>query len=300
MDQEIGKRIEEVRAYLRESGESQSSLARAAGISGSTLSNVLAEKYAGSYEEVLSAVEDAIQRKTDKNRAVFRKPDFFETSVSRKGLRALNDVAGAAVPYILVLYGDSGIGKTEFLAEYLRRNPTAAMVEVRSDFSPRPLLKELSEKLGLPSGGAIYDVTNRIIAKIKGSGRVLIFDEAEYLDSRSLDIIRRIHDQSGVPVVLVGLPRLYHNLVALRKGFEQIANRMLSYSLGKPEREDFEKFVRACIPNVASEVCAAFVEASKETFRTLLLLTQSLMNYEHNTGKKLTAKAVKAYVATLH
>lgn len=50
---DVKQRINQVRRYLEESGESQNSLAKAAGISGSTLSNVLAEKYAGSYEEVL-------------------------------------------------------------------------------------------------------------------------------------------------------------------------------------------------------------------------------------------------------
>lgn len=278
----IKNRIEAARRYLEESGESQNSLAKAAGISGSTLSNILAEKYAGSYEEVLLKIEDAMNRKEEKERVRFKAPEFVETSISKKIMRALNDAAGVSVPRITVLHGDSGIGKTKTLEEFKRINPTSILVKIRPDFVISSILREVAEQMGLSPSGANYEITNRIIKKLQATGRVLIFDEAE------------------TPVVLVGMPKLYHNLVALRNGFEQVANRMVSYNLDKPESEDLERIVRACIPGIEKEVCAAFVECSKGTIRTLILLMQDMVNYEHNTGKKLTAKAVKAYVATLH
>lgn len=296
----IKNRIEAVRRYLEESGESQNSLAKAAGISGSTLSNVLAEKYAGSYEEVLLKIEDAMNRREEKERVRFKAPEFVETSISKKIMRALNDAAGVSVPRITVLHGDSGIGKTKTLEEFKRINPTSILVKIRPDFVISSILREVAEQMGLSPSGANYEITNRIIKKLQATGRILIFDEAEYLSARSLDIIRRIHDEAETPVVLVGMPKLYHNLVALRNGFEQVANRMVSYNLDKPESEDLERIVRACIPGIEKDVCQAFVECSKGTIRTLILLMQDMVNYEHNTGKKLTAKAVKAYVATLH
>ncbi|SFB88113.1 hypothetical protein SAMN02745150_01166 [Brevinema andersonii] len=300
MEQGIRDRIEAIRRYLEETGESQGSLARETGLSRTTISNVLLEKYNASYNDILSRCEDVINRREEKRKLLFQAPEFIENSITKKVAYALSNATSVHIPRITVLYGESGIGKTKSLEEFIKYHPTAVLVKIRPDFIVSSILREIAEPMGVSVQGSNYEITNRIINKLKSTGRVLIFDEAEYLSARSLDIIRRIHDEAQNPVVLVGMPKLYHNLVALRNGFEQIANRMISYNLNQPSVNDLEQIVQVCIPDVSDDVCSAYIECSRGTIRTLLLLMQDMVNYEQDTGRKVTAGAIKNYVKTLH
>ena len=52
-----------------------------------------------------------------------------------------------------------------------------------------------------------------IVKKLKGSGRMIIIDEAEHLPYKALELLRRVHDKAGMGVLLVGLPRLIHKIM---------------------------------------------------------------------------------------
>ncbi|MGL4388531.1 MAG: AAA family ATPase [Brevinema sp.] len=294
------KRIVAIQTYLEESGESQAKLSHRSGLSPTVVNQVLKGTYKGNVNICLSKIEEAIQHSKDREAVTFKAPESIGTSRTKKVFRALSEAQAVSIPRILVLYGDSGIGKTHTITEYVEDNSTATVIEIRPDFTIKAVLQTIAQEIGVSHLGSNFDVTNRIISKLKGSNRMLIFDEAEYLSARSLDIIRRIYDKAQIPIVLVGMPNLFHNIKSLRKGFEQIANRMVSYNLGTPKKEDLEKIITNCIPNAEQNIISALTECSKGTIRTLILLMQDLVNYSADSGKKITSKDVHDFVNSMH
>ena len=294
------ERIEKISRYLEETGQTQASLARSAGLSPSVVNLILKNTYKGDTESNISKIESAIKSSKDKKAVSFKSPEFINTSISKKIFNALSEAQSVSIPRILVLYGDSGIGKTKTIEAYIEENSTATMIEIRPDFTIKAVLQTIAQEIGVSTQGANFEITNRIIHKLKGSYRMLVFDEAEYLSARSLDIIRRIYDKSQAPIVLVGMPNLYHNIKSLRKGFEQIANRMVSYNLEKPTKKDLISIIESCIPNTEESVRNALVDSSKGTIRTLILLMQDLVNWSALTENKITAKQVVSFVNSMH
>ncbi|MGL5956813.1 MAG: AAA family ATPase [Brevinema sp.] len=294
------ERIEKILKYLEESGETQSSLARSAGLSVTVVNQILKDKYKGDMEVNLSKIESVIDNRKERALVTFKAPEFIETTIVSKTYGALGEAQNTAIPRMLVLYGNSGIGKTRGLEEYVEDNPTATLIEVSPDFTFGSMLQEIAQEIGVHSTGKHYEIRKRIVSKLKNSNRMLIIDEAEYLTPKSLDILRRIHDKAKIPIVLVGMPALFHNIKSLRKGFEQIANRMVSYNLGVPDDRDMLQIIEACIPRCEDSVAKALIKCSKSTIRTLILLMQDLVNWSASSGQKITASQVEAFVNSMH
>lgn len=296
----ITERVSEIQKYLETTGEKQAGIARRSGVSVTVVNQILKEIYKGDYNACLSKIESAIKSQKDKDAMTFKAPSFIQTTIASKMYGALVEAQSISVPRILVLYGNSGIGKTKILTEFVEDNPTCTLIEVSPDFSLGALLQEVAQEIGVHSYGKHHEITKRIISKLKGSNRMLVIDEAEYLTPKSLDILRRIHDKAQIPIVLVGMPHLYHNIKSLRKGFEQIANRMISYDLGIPSKTDHIEIIKSCIPNIEGSVADTLIECSKGTTRTLILLMQDLVNWSSMTGKQITSKDVREFVGSMH
>jgi len=294
------ERVAKILAYLEETGETQASLAHSANVSPTVINQILKDTYKGDSESNITKMLDVINGRKEKASIQFQVPEFIKTSIAKKIVNALRRSTNIAVPRILVLHGASGIGKTKTAQEFLKKDSTTTLIEIRPDFTIKAVLQTIAQEIGTSPTGANFDITNRIIAKLKYSNRMIIFDEAEYLSARSLDIIRRIHDHAQIPIVLMGMPHLYQNIVSLRKGYEQIANRMVSYHLGKPDKKDLEEIVEACVLNINKSVCDALIECSKGTIRTLILLMQDLVNHSAITGQPFSADDVRAYSASMH
>lgn len=123
-------------------------------------------------------------------------------------------------PTMGVIIGVAGVGKTiaaqlccdEFTANPYTALPLAIMVSVESRSTPRALaitiLEGLGEKLQRPRSN-MYEIKKDVIKAIKRNAlRLLIIDEADRLNEESFDVLRDIFDQTGCPIVLVGLPTI--------------------------------------------------------------------------------------------
>jgi DNA transposition AAA+ family ATPase len=70
------------------------------------------------------------------------------------------------------------------------------------------VLEELCGLLGISKRGNMHELSEACIAALRDSGRLLMVDEAENLPYRALETLRRIHDKSGIGLVLAGMPVL--------------------------------------------------------------------------------------------
>lgn len=136
-------------------------------------------------------------------------------------------------PAMGVGYGPAGIGKTVSIlasvAELPRRShtllPEYALIEIKTKPRPKGLSKQILAALGeKPRGRENYDLQDEIVESIaRNDLRLLVFDEADRLDTDTFELIRYICEHSKCPVLLVGLPSI-RNVIRPQ---EKLASRVV-------------------------------------------------------------------------
>lgn len=215
---------QELRALMDSKGYQQKQVAQLLGVSVATVSLYLKGEYNGNVSDIDRKVEELIER--DKAKVVEAKYNtaFVPTLAARRGMEVMQfaHIEGE----INVIYGSAGLGKTQMLKEYERRNSSAVLIEVDPSCTPKVLLRKIAEAVGANARGVNNELLDSIVSKLKGSERLLMIDEAELLSTRSLEFIRRIHDLTGVGVVLAGMPRLLINLKGKNNELAQLYSRV--------------------------------------------------------------------------
>jgi len=119
---------------------------------------------------------------------------------------------------IVVVYGNSGLGKTfairGFLDSVSARTvtglPQVIRVVVKQRASPKGLAKQILHTLGeSPRGRELYDLIDEVIEAIEGHDiSMIVFDEADRLNEETFEFLRALVDETRRPIVLVGLPKI--------------------------------------------------------------------------------------------
>ena len=95
---------------------------------------------------------------------------------------------------------------------YLKKNSLALAITIAPTYASITGVNELlAEQLGVRERVA-RRLTREIVSKLKGSGRVLIVDEAQHLTVRALNHLRCISDESGVGIALIGNEEVYSKM----------------------------------------------------------------------------------------
>lgn len=128
-----------------------------------------------------------------------------------------------------VCVGRAGLGKTVAVKEYTKTALDAILIESDSGYTAKSLLKEIHRRLALSGKGSAYDLMCEVIPKLYNSGRLLIIDEAENLPYRALELVRRIHDKTGIGILLIGKNILLKNLCGYNNEYDQLYSRVKYY-----------------------------------------------------------------------
>ncbi len=205
--------MNDLKQFLQEQGLTQASIARSLGVSPTAVSQYIAGTYGkkgGDAEALETRINTYIanyQAQGSKS-----KPTTL-TETTDMGMVNLICSEIALYQDLGVIYGKAGTGKTVAVKAFTAKHPEAVLVETTPMMSVKEVLADILVKLGQRN---IYGSTSNLIKQIvrlfSTSNRILIIDEAENLTTKSLEAIRRIHDFSQVPVVLVGTYALLQNL----------------------------------------------------------------------------------------
>ena len=257
---------EEVSKIIEKDGLSMSGVARACGISAAAVSTFLSGQYKGRNDRVEKALESFVRRHRDK-KAVRVDLKYVDTSVAKK-IHEIADMVHTDCE-VGVIVGDAGVGKTFAVRRYSEINPDVIFIEVDLGYSAQFLFQEICREVGIEHRGQLSEMTAGIIKRLQSSGRLLIVDEAEYLPHKALELLRRVHDKAGVGMLLVGMPRLIHNLRGSRGQYAQLYSRVGVYArLEKLSPVDTKSIVDSAV-NSANGVYKDFHRASKGNTRTL-------------------------------
>lgn len=270
----------ELRDYIDETGRSIRAAARGMGRGASSVSQFLNSKYEGDDEKLARDVRSYLLREQERERR--EREGVLSTGGAASGEAARAPVETEAFQRlhhiarlchverdIGVAVAEAGSGKTVAAAAYAEEHPDALFIEVGPEFSAKPLAQEVARALSLDTRGTLYGVMRRVYERLKDSGRLLIVDEAESLPVRGLELVRRIHDKTGVGVLLVGLDELLEVLSASEREFKQLWSRVgLKAKLpGQLSEEDTRALVRATLPARGSDA-EAIAQAAREAGAT--------------------------------
>ncbi len=128
-----------------------------------------------------------------------------------------------SLPGIGVFHGPSGFGKTMAATQAINRF-NAICVEVGFSWTSRVLVDAILRELELARTPTVAEGVQTIIQALGESGRPLIIDEADHLlQKRTIELVREIHDRTGVPIALIGEEQMPDKMTR----WERFHNRVL-------------------------------------------------------------------------
>lgn len=288
--------ITQLKDVMDTHGYSQGQVARAIGRSVTAMNQYVQGKYNGDIADMEERIANFIRRVREKQNALRIDERFISTPTARKGLEVLAYAHQECE--ICVLYGAAGLGKTMTLKEYARRDDTVIFIEADPGYTARTLLEELCGRLKQNKNGNIHTLIDLCVEKLKGTGRLLIIDEAELLPYRALEVVRRLHDKAGIGVVMAGMPRLIVNLKGKRGEFAQLYSRVaLALDMGNAlDREDFDQIAVDLMPEAEDQkIRNALYDQSKGNARRLFKLARGVYRTCDISKKDVSVTAIEKF-----
>lgn len=291
---------EELQELMTRRNFTQVYVGRAIGKSTAVINQFLQGKYTGDVEAVNELITGFIRRERDKAQMKRLNVDFVATAKARRGM----EVIGYAhlEGDICVITGAAGVGKSMILREYASRHKDAILIEADPGYTARVLLEDLCNRLGVSKRGNIHDLSDSCVQALRESGRLLLVDEAELLPYRALEVLRRLHDKSGIGVVLAGMPRLLVNLRGKRGEFAQLYSRVgLALPLGDVlSRDDFNQIAVSMMPEAAdAKISDALYSSARGNARRLGKLLRGVNRTCEISGTPISVAAVKKFAEML-
>lgn len=288
---------QQLKEYMERTKTQQKEIASKLGVSIAVVSLYLKGKYNGNTEELDLKVEQFLSRQKDKVLDKQVSHEFVATFTARQIMAAIQDahVEGD----MCVVYGASGLGKTQAVKQYAKENSGAILIETNMSFSAKVLLQKLCEKLGINSRGTLDQLFDAVVLKLKGSERVILVDEAENLPTRSLEFLRRIYDATKVGVALVGTPRLLVNLKGKNNELAQLYNRIWrACALGNalPDKDVHLLTEKSLGTDVYNDL---FLKYSQSNARRLNKLIRGVVRLSHINECNIDERLIKEYTKML-
>jgi DNA transposition AAA+ family ATPase len=229
-------------------------IARAAGDSPSAVTSVLNGKYPSPPAQKLARYLDVIARADERSEQGVDGLPVVPTSV----YQIVSAICARARLYrsIGIVSGYVGTGKTTALERYADDVPAAVYLDGDPDMTPRGLLEDLAEALGVEVTGrgrrsaqpTQRDLFRAVVRHLKGSDRLVILDEADKVSASTLEHVRRLRDKARIGVVLAGTERLQALLRREHGQFDQVGSRVV--------------FWPPVIRGITRDDCAALVQAA--------------------------------------
>lgn len=288
---------EQLLSFLDNKKSSQANIAKKIGVSNTTLSMYLQDKYNGDVLTLETKLKQFLDR--EKNRKLSNEFVFVDTSLSQKIQQSCSFAFDTQD--IVLIIGGSGVGKTAALKSFTEKTKSVIYIECDLSFTPKNILLEIAQQLKLDLekiGKNLFALNDAILKDLKDRDVLLIFDEAELLSYKSLETIRRIHDKSETAIVLAGMPKLKTNLRGKKGDFLQlfsrigiavdVGNEVSEADLGKviAEQGEFSKF---------AEDLKKLAKGNLRRLTKILKGSKQLLKK----GEKLDAETLKTYSSFL-
>lgn len=122
-----------------------------------------------------------------------------------------------------LIFGQPGTGKTT-AGEYLAAQFDGLFFQMQPNMTANALCVNLLDLLAISAASSFNANLNRLIKKLALRQSTLFLDEADYLFGNDylLSVVRTIHDQAKIPVILIGMTGIQNKLAQQRLLFDRI------------------------------------------------------------------------------
>ena len=252
--------IARIRAAVKATDLSQVAVSKQIGLSASVLSQWLSGTYPGDIASVEVKARSWLNAQAERAEVAAALPDrpvWFAGPTAQKIFSTL--AYAQTMSDLVAIYGGPGLGKTVTLSHYGKSHPSVWIATMAPDCKGVvPCLEEVAEAVGireLPNGAR--KIARLIRRRIKGTGGLLIIDEAQHLSLEALEELRSIQDATTVGMALVGNQTVYNRLTggARTASFAQLFSRIgLALPLTRPSTGDVRAMADAWRVEGAAEI----------------------------------------------
>ena len=252
-----------LRRVMSLGGLSLAGAARGCNLSTATLSTYLrstpeAVLYKGDLDGIQKRIATFTKRELERALAP-QPPPFVETVISQEiaGVFRLSHVERV----IGVVVGPPGVGKTATIEHYVQEMGDTISLSVNAMWDARAILVALCNSLGAQAKGSTWQIAERAIEALTGTGRLVIVDEAQFLKYPALETLRCIHDRARMGLVLCGMQRLYDNMMGKERGlYSHLFSRVTRCALisGDIDGMDVSRIAKSVFPDVTAREMEVF------------------------------------------
>ena len=270
---EIPKEVLELDRLIEQNELNATATAKAIGISPASLSKLRKGGYNADMGNMQKKIAQYLQLQKER-REILPKAPFVETLVARKVMRLCR--MAHVERKMVVLAGQSGIGKTMALRKYSLENKSVIYIAANSASGMQTTIYRIAQLAGTSVVGDTSIRAERIIGALKGTNKVIIVDEADHLKLNAIEMIRYIHDQAGIGVVLSGWQEMIHTITGGGSGegkYSRIYTRCGAIESLRPiSKKDARLIVEAILGQTKQDIVEKFYEVSNKCPRIMVML----------------------------
>jgi DNA transposition AAA+ family ATPase len=289
-----------VKKTQNEKGVTTTEIAKAINYSVPSTSQYLADKYAANPAKIEAAFVAWLRRQGVSTTGEDFGSRFIDTDATTKVFNACR--AAQEEGAITVIIGAPGLGKTVGIRrwmDYARREQLRFIhITAHRLTSAVSFVRDLGVQLGLRDRTAAQ-LVNSIQAALNGEPSVLLIDEAQHLDVRTLEVIRGISDATMTGVVFAGSLALAQKLDegdGTAPELAQLQDRVAVIERLKPLTAlEVNRFVRQWtgVDVMDAEAMDAIRDISRGVPRRLVRLLTHTRQLAEGSGKSITGPMVR-------
>lgn len=186
------------------------------------------------------------------------------------------------IPKLALVYGEHGLGKTHSIIWWATRND-AIYVRANNEMTQNGLLKAIVEELGERAYFYMQENYNLILKHLKQNPQIVIVDEVDYLvgSKNVIEILRDIQDNTGVPIILVGMGAM-DKKIARFKHFEDRIYQKIKFEHFSPD--DIKEILEQITEIKFTEDAILYLFTRTNQFRQLVKLLEKIEKLSQRNG----------------
>lgn len=293
--------VMDISALIEAKAVTGAQIAKEISVSPATLSQIMKGTYAADPSKVIDKLEKWLRMREQRQSTPNVNPGFVMTETAKQ---IMADLTYAQITEsFAVIFGASGVGKTETAREYQRSNNNVWMITASpSRASLTECLYELAMELGLDQAPRRKGPLSRVIRqRLLNSEGLVIIDESDHLDYPTLEELRILQEETGIGMALLGNNKVYTQLTGGRRNedfarlFSRIAKKR---GIHKAKKSDVKAIAQAW--NVMGEEEQALMQQVSERPGALRLLTKTLkLSVMYANGKAMDTTLLRKAFAEL-
>ena len=239
--------LDKVEALKKEKNLSQNAVGQLIGVSGTALSQLRNGKYNANPQKIFDTLAGYFGVK-EKAKLTYTEIEYVPTSISEQVYATISICQKKGG--LAVACGDAGIGKTKAAQKFVADNPSNSFLITINPCltNTKSLLKTIADRIGAGQEKSNNELWHSIAGKLS-DGKVLIFDEAQHLTVKAIEVLRSFSDYFNdrgqtLGICFIGNAETITRMGGKKAEFAQISNRTKQrkiYRNTEIQRDDIRK-----------------------------------------------------------